>query len=91
MAAIMEQDERMQAMQNNQNAMLQLFLAMQTRQQEYDKRNERRVARLTEEMAALTVRMDGFQDYIYHVAMPHPPGTRGRARGRGRGRDNEQE
>ena len=71
----------MQAMQNNQNAMMQLMLAMQTQQQEYDERNERRAARLNEEMAALIVSMDDFQDYIYHVSMPHPPGTRGRARG----------
>ena len=71
----MEQDERVQAMQNNQNAMMQFILAMQTQQQEYDERNERRAARLTEEMVSLTIRMDGFQDYIYHVAIPHPPGT----------------
>ena len=62
-------------MQNNQNAMMQLMLSIQ----EYNERNERRATRLTEQMEALTVRMDGFQDYIYHVAMPHPPGTRGRA------------
>ena len=44
-------------------------------------------------MAELTVHVNGFQDYIYHVVMPHPLGTHGRARGRGRGRgrDNEQE
>ena len=77
MTTIMELDKRIQAMQNNQNAMMQLMLAMQTQQQEYDERNERHTARLTEEMEALTVRMDGFQDYIYHVAMPHPLGTRG--------------
>ena len=71
--------------------MMQLILAMQTQQQEYDKRNERHAVILLEEMAALYVRMNGFQDYIYHVDMPHPPGTRGRARGRGRGRDNKQE
>ena len=61
--------------------MMQLMLAMQTQQQEYDERNERRAARLIEEMTTLTVCMDGFQEYIYHVGMPHPPGTRGRARG----------
>ena len=70
--------------------MIQLMLSMQTQQQEYDERNERRAARLTEEMVALTVRMDGFQDYIYDVAMPHPSGTCGQARGRGSRRDNEQ-
>ena len=39
MVAIMQQDEREKAMHNNQNEMMQLMLAMQTQQQEYDERN----------------------------------------------------
>ena len=69
----MQQDERVKAMQNYQNAMVQLMLSMQTQHQKYSERNEHRAIRLTKEMEALTVRMDGFQEYMYHVGMHHPP------------------
>ena len=49
---------------------------------------------MIEEMEALTVRMDDFQEYLYHVGMPHPlvgRDGRGREWGQGRGRDNERE
>ena len=59
--------------------MMRLMFAIQTQQQEYDERNERRDARLTEETTTLIVCLDAFHDYIYHVSMTHPSGTRCRA------------
>ena len=55
-------------------------------QHDYNDKNNKRMSGMIDQMTTLTVCVDGLQEYIHHVGMPHHylgNGVHGRARGRG--------